>query len=577
VSQVLIRFAEAEQIGRGIATAAIRPMAAAAPRGSVVVVNPSPHDRTDVVELDLAVPASWGAVDLELDDGRRIPGQLVHQPEPILRTLNLTGAQVVELFPRRLHGRELFGRSLDGHRVDRDVVPPRLTLHMDDPAPSDDFDVDSILDAVASATKGDPDEVWEVVVVAGERRRLAAAIPVPALGAGVVRPIEAADRPADPEGVRLGERSIANGLIAVSVAADGTLEIDGRGMRLVGVGRLVDGGDFGDTYNYAPPSRDRVVDRPTAVTTNQLEHGPVRGRLAIVARYDWPVGLLPDGTGRSERTAPVEVTTTLELRAGEPFVRVTVDFTNPSRDHRVRWHLPLPELTDHSSAEGQFAVVDRGLTEEAGHGEVPTPTFPAHGFVHAAGVSVLLGHATEYELVGGRELALTVLRSTGLISRNDNPFREDPAGPEVAVPGAQLLGPWQFSFALLPHAGSWESAHVLAASEAYHLPFLMADGTGAADAETGHPGRGLRVDGEGVVLSALRRRDDWLEIRLVAEHAAPTTALISAPEPFVAARNVNLLGRAGIVLPVEPDGSIRLRLGPWEIVTVQIQTGEAFG
>jgi hypothetical protein len=31
------------------------------------------------------------------------------------------------------------------------------------------------------------------------------------------------------------------------------------------------------------------------------------------------------------------------------------------------------------------------------------------------------------------------------------------------------------------------------------------------------------------------------------------------------------------MLPVEPDGSIRLRLGPWEIVTVQIQTGEAFG
>ncbi|MEO5940755.1 MAG: alpha-mannosidase, partial [Candidatus Limnocylindrales bacterium] len=47
VSQVLTRFAEAEQIGRGILAAAIRPLAATAPRGSVVVVNPSAHHRTD--------------------------------------------------------------------------------------------------------------------------------------------------------------------------------------------------------------------------------------------------------------------------------------------------------------------------------------------------------------------------------------------------------------------------------------------------------------------------------------------------------------------------------------------------
>ena len=54
---------------------------------------------------------------------------------------------------------------------------------------------------------------------------------------------------------------------------------------------------------------------------------------------------------------------------------------------------------------------------------------------------MLLDQITEYELVDdGRELALTVLRSFGLISRNANPYREDPAGPEVPVPDAQLIG-----------------------------------------------------------------------------------------------------------------------------------------
>ncbi|HEX3427470.1 MAG TPA: hypothetical protein VHS36_01585, partial [Candidatus Limnocylindrales bacterium] len=374
VSQVLTRFAEAEQIGRGIAALAVRPLAAAAPRGTVVVVNPSPHDRTDLVELDVAVPAAWSTVDLELADGRRVPSQLVHRPEPVLRTLSLTGAQVAELFPRRLHGRELFGRSLDGHRIDRDLTPPRLTLHLDDPATPEDFDVDSILDAVTLETTEQPDEIWDVVVAAGDRRRVTAIVPVPALESAVARPVEGTEPRIDADAVTVGERSISNGLVSVGVAGDGTLSIEGGGVTLLGVGRLVDGGDYGDTYNYAPPATDTLVDRPAAVSVTRLDGGPLRGRLQVRARYDWPLGLLPDGLARSASTVPVEVATTLELRAGEPFLRVALEFVNPASDHRVRWHVPLPQPTDHSSAEGQFAVVDRGLTEEAGHGEVPTPT-----------------------------------------------------------------------------------------------------------------------------------------------------------------------------------------------------------
>ncbi len=593
VDQVLTRFAEAEQIGRGIAAAAIRPLAAATPRGWLAVVNPSPVDRADVVEAELDVPSGWNAVELELADGRRVPTQLVARPETVLRRLDLTAREVPELFARRLHGRELFGHSLDGHRIERDGHGPRLILSMDDPAAPLDFDVDELLDAVAVATTGDPEEAWEVVVVRGDRRRLAAAVPVPALGWTTARPVEstadaAVDSGATSDPVDVGERSLSNRLVRIQVAQDGTITLEGGGAILQGVGRIVDGGDYGDTYNYGPPARDVLVERPEHVAVRRLDLGPVRGSLLIARRYAWPLGLAPDGRSRTAETAPVDVLTTIELRTGEPFVRVAIEFTNPSRDHRVRWHVPLPAPTDRSAAEGQFAVVDRGLTQEAGHGEVPTPTFPAHGFVHAAGVTLLLDHVTEYELVDGRELALTILRSTGLISRNDNPFREDPAGPEVAVPGAQLVGPWRFSFAIMPHAGSWDRAGVLAVSEAYHHPFLTARGNGGSDPDqpavhlpgsrperlaTPLPGIGLRLTGDGVVLSSLRRRDDWLEIRLVAEHPAPTIASLVASEPFVAAGEVDLLGRPGADLAIEPDGSIRLPMAAWEIRTIRARFG----
>ena len=124
---------------------------------------------------------------------------------------------------------------------------------------------------------------------------------------------------------------------------------------------------------------------------------------------------------RSATTVPTDVFTALELRAGEPFVRVEVSFENRSRDHRVRFHVPLPGPATGSAAEGQYAVVERGLEVEGGHGEVPLPTFPARGFVQTEGVTALLDHVVEYEVVDGRELALTVLRSFGWISRNGNP------------------------------------------------------------------------------------------------------------------------------------------------------------
>ena len=45
-----------------------------------------------------------------------------------------------------------------------------------------------------------------------------------------------------------------------------------------GLGRLVEGGDGGDTYNYSPPAEDIVIDTPESVTVTPHESGPVRAR-----------------------------------------------------------------------------------------------------------------------------------------------------------------------------------------------------------------------------------------------------------------------------------------------------------
>jgi alpha-mannosidase len=89
------------------------------------------------------------------------------------------------------------------------------------------------------------------------------------------------------------------------------------------------------------------------------------------------------------------------------------------------------------------------------------------------------------------------------------------------------------------------------------------------DLATPPPATGLALEGEGVTLSALRRRGDWLELRLAVQHPAPATATITVPR-LVAAREADLLGRPGADLPVAGD-TLRLELAAWEIRTVQLQ------
>jgi alpha-mannosidase len=167
-----------------------------------------------------------------------------------------------------------------------------------------------------------------------------------------------------------------NGLVQISVRPDGALRLEARdGTVLDGVGRLVDGGDCGDSYNYGPPAGDLVLAEPENVSIRVVERGPVRGVFEIGRHYAWPARLAPDGT-RSAQVEPVLVTTRVELHQGEPFARLHLSWENRSSDHRLRLHVPLgrPSTTSHS--EGQFAVVERGMRPEAGSAGSPLMKSP---------------------------------------------------------------------------------------------------------------------------------------------------------------------------------------------------------
>jgi alpha-mannosidase len=572
---VAVRLGEAAQLGAGLAERVAAEVAGRVPRGAVAVLNPSPFARAGLVDLDLAVPEDWAEVTLELAGGRRAATQELGRSPALVHTETLPGRRLGDLF-RRVHGRELYNRVVNGIRVET-VGGHRLLVEVDDHPDPPQLDVDELRAVVDMAAAAAPDADWEVRVTAPPRRRLLAAVPVPALGWTSVVPRPGRGTlfppvaPAAAGPVLAGPGRLGNGLVTVAVATDGTLRVEAGGMVLEGVGRLVDGGDAGDLYNYAPPEHDRLVDAPDRVEVEPLAGGPVRGELGVHRTYRWPVGLDAAGTARSAELAAARTVLRAELRAGEPFVRLRLEVDNPCRDHRLRLHLPLARAAASSFAEGQFAVVERGTQAEGGAGEVPLPTFPASGFVDAGGVAVLLGHVTEYELgTGPPELALTVVRSVGQISRDLHRYREEPAGPQTPTPGAQCLGTLVTDLAVFPHPGAWHEDGVLTQMECFHHDLLAAPGSAGPGPVRGLEGGGLSVGGVGVVLSSLRRRGDWLELRLACQHPEPVSATVGGG--VAAARAADLLGRPGPALPVA-GGGLRLELGAWEIRTVQLRLG----
>ena len=568
VDQVLVRFAEAEEIASGLARRAAATVATAVPRGSLGVLNPSPTSRIGQIVAEPLVPEAWEEVALELPDGRRVATQELARSEPSLIETDLRGDQAEDLF-RRFHGREVFDQAWNGYRIDGRT----LTLEVDvDPDPAR-IDVEGLRAEITSAMRAAPAETWRVRIVARPRRTLVASVRAPALGWTAARLVE--DRGELEDAVRVAPdgRLIANGLASVTVAEDGTLRVEAAdGTAAEGVGRIVDGGDFGDSYNHAPPAADTIVETPRSVAMRAELDGPVLGRIVVDRTYDWPAGLDDDGSARTNTTVETDVRMTVELRADEPFVRIGLAFDNRSTDHRVRFVATLPRPATASHAEGQFAVVERGLTAEGGYREEPLPTYPARGWVDAGGLAVLLDHVTEYELTnGGREAALTVVRSIGLLSRRANPYRLDPAGPELPIPNAQLPGTWRMGFGLLVHAGDWATGGVADAAERYAHDFLVAPGTaeGAPVPPDGGGTNTLALDGPNVVLTSLRRRTEgWLETRIVNLAAEPVVATLRGT--LVEAREASLRGEPGQPLPIA-EGALHLELGQAEIRTVQLR------
>jgi alpha-mannosidase len=576
VEAVRVRYQEARHVGEALTREAVRTLATTVdvPPSSTIVVNSTARDRAGVISVPL--PGRGPVHLLALDDGAAVPTQVVRTTTTDEGISTIVVGQKIRWVLEMMRGPELAGariarvehRTLDDGRERIE----EFTFH--DAAPGEtDLDLEATREELLALG-----EAGATISVrqrrAAVREVLVAPGSVPGFGWRSYRTV---DGPGPSTEVRADALTLENEHVrAVVDPTDGTIAVTVDGVTVSGLNRYVDGGDGGDTYNYSPPTVDTVVDRPESVDVTVTESGPVRARIVVVAQYSLPAHAIGDErscSARSDELVPATVVTTYELRTDERFLRVHVELDHRVRDHRLRTHFPLPTRVHGSDAECAFAVVHRGLDAEGGAHELGLPTFVSRRFVDCSGatdggdsVGLALVHdgLLEYEVVDdGTELALTLVRATGYLSRSEPTLRPNPAGPLDRLEGPQLQTPLALDYAVVLHRGSAHDVDLAGVADEVLVPLERVRGGGWRGASA--PACGRLLDVAGAEVSALLRDETGARVlRVVNRTAGATELTVRRDGAPVRGHQVDLTG--ALLGPF--DGRAVLR--PWELLTLRL-------
>jgi alpha-mannosidase len=403
----------------------------------------------------------------------------------------------------------------------------------------------------------------------------------PGLGVGLylIRPWPG--RPKPETDTPLAETEIENEFFRLTAEADGTLTLlDKRvGRRFPGLNRFVDEGDRGDEYNLCPPARDQIVAAPAESPVVTAFDAGLRGQYLEVRQvYRLPVRLSPDRQARSSETASVPIVSRAWLRPGMPRVDFETTVDNTAEDHRLRVFFPTSLAAAHTLAENAFDLVARDFdrsTDTTDWIEQPVATQPQHTFIltEERGQGFLLANRGLPEVEAIRDeagrvtFALTLLRCVGWLSRDDFPCRSGQAGPQMATPGAQMLGRWSFHYAVVPYAERWAA---VAQAHSFTAPPLAV----CVPAEIGPLSLArpwLAVEPAGFLITAIKPVEHGAGVIVRGYNATeePLEVALRTALPISSARQVNLLEEPQATLHIE-QGQVYLSVGPRQIISVAL-------
>src|SRR6185503_8302769 len=338
--------------------------------------------------------------------------------------------------------------------------------------------------------------------VASGRKRLAFTAELPALGWRVYR-VVFGEMTAVTLPLRATHRALENRMLRVELdGATGCPSsiVDRRSGKalLSAPARAVVYDDPSDTWSHGVSRYDREVGAFEAVSARVMARGPVLTTVRVESAF------------RSSRLAQEF---TLDAELAHLHVRVELDWREPRAVLKFRFPTALAGAT--ATFEAPYGFVERAADGE----EQPGQSWLD---LSVAGAGLALLNDGKYSFdVTGSDIGMTVLRSP--IYAHHDPLVPDEGGVYRHID----IGPQVFSYALVPHAGSWRDAGIPRRAAELNLPAIPI-------IETCHPGplpssrAALSVDPPSVALTVLKRAEDGddLIVRCVETHGARAAARI---------------------------------------------------
>ncbi len=270
-----------------------------------------------------------------------------------------------------------------------------------------------------------------------------------------------------------------------------------------------------------------------------------RGRVTVDLALRLSEGLRRDRLAPMAETVlcPVRITITLDASARHIAVAIAVD--NRARDHRLRALCETGTRALSHRAETAFGTTVRPVGIPSGRGwrERPNGDHATTGVVSVSGASrglaLGLDGLREYGIGGsGAQVAITLVRAVGWLSRGD--LRERPGHVDAAtpVPSAQCQGPRTHRYLVAPFGAPAELAAAGDEVRDAMSPVVLGRGSGAERSF-------VTVSGGAAELALLRAgpRRGTVALRLVNWSAAPSprqhrlaAGMLSRPRPSTFAR-----------------------------------------
>ena len=382
------------------------------------------------------------------------------------------------------------------------------------------------------------------------------------------------------------ETSIENEYFSVQYTKNGLCVTDRRtGFVYDDLFTLEDAIDYGDVWDYSESPLKTKIYRFRHFLSERVfsEHNATFSSLTVAGCLSVPK--CAEGDLRSKEHVKIPVKLTVRLYPGIRRVDAELDLKNTAKDHRLRLRTFVPGRTGSIRSGGIFGINERPVrrpVQKKPWASPPTKFLPFREWLAldagknslAVAVKGLYEYEAAYER-GGTAVYVTLFRSVGLINKINLPLRGGAPGGNIAIPEAQCLRDFHFSFSFLPYsADSKDKTPFLCDAYPFLTPPVAHEMYGPPPADPSKTAASFlpfEFESNKTEFSAFRQSFDGDSYILrffenQGRHVSETIRLFGFSKAFLSDMNET----RGKELPLN-DGKLFIDVPPYKIITLLLE------